>query len=122
MKLLPAILLLVSTSALAQPTPTPKPADDQVAQARQLYLEGKSHYDVGDYAKSIEIWKRAYVLSNAPMLLFNSAQAYRLSGDCATALKVYASYEREAPNPANKAELEQAKTRCVREPTNANPP
>lgn len=116
-----ALVLATATVAVAQPAPPP-PAEEQVARARQLYLEGKSHYDVGDYAKAIEIWKRAYVLSNAPMLLFNIAQAHRLSGDCATALKVYASYEREAKNPSNKDELEQAKTRCVREPTNANPP
>jgi tetratricopeptide (TPR) repeat protein len=129
MKLLPPLLLVLATSvASAQPAPSPAPppgsppADDQVARARQLYLEGKSHYDVGDYPKAIEIWKRAYVLSNAPMLLFNIAQAHRLSGDCATALKVYANYERESPNPTNKDELEQAKARCVREPTGANPP
>jgi hypothetical protein len=110
-------------STAGAPAPTAPAANDEAtARARTLYLEGKRHYDLGEYAKSIEIWKRAYVISSAPMLLFNIAQAYRLAGDCTTALKIYASYERESPDMPNQDELERAKTRCIREPTNANPP
>lgn len=119
------ILVALCGRALAQPTPptpVPAPADDKVERAKQLYGEGKRYYDLGDYPHAIETWKQAYVLSAAPMLLFNIAQAHRLAGDCAQALKVYASYEREAGEVSNRDELDRAKERCNREPTNTNPP
>lgn len=97
-------------------------ADDKVAHAKQLYADGKRYYDVADYGKAIDAWKQAYVLASAPMLLFNIGQAYRLSGDCTTALKFYASYEREATKLSNKDELDEARSRCDPHPTNANPP
>lgn len=112
------MLVLAGAAAHAQPAPDADP----VAQAKQLYADGKRFYDIGDYAEAIASWKHAYVLSNAPMLLFNIAQAYRLSGDCKKALEMYANYERVDPNPPNREDLEQAKTRCDREPTRANPP
>jgi hypothetical protein len=56
------------------------------------------------------------------MLLFNIGQAYRLSGDCMSALRFYASYEREAPQLGNRDELDEARSRCDPHPTNANPP
>ena len=118
MRRLSLVLLLAGTTAHAQPAQDPDP----VAQAKQLYSDGKRFYDVGDYAEAIASWKRAYVLSNAPMLLFNIAQAYRLSGDCKKALEMYANYERVDPSPPNRDDLEQAKARCDREPTRANPP
>ena len=97
-------------------------ADDKVGRAKQLYADGKRYYDVADYQKAIEAWKQAYVLASAPMLLFNIGQAYRLGGDCANALRFYASYEREAPKLSNKDELDEARSRCDPHPTNANPP
>ena len=108
-------LLLASRVAGADP-------DDPVAHAKQLYADGKRYYDVADYPRAIEAWKQAYVLASAPMLLFNIGQAYRLSGDCVQALRFYASYEREAPQPTNRDELDEARTRCDPRPTNANPP
>ena len=114
-----AIVTVLAASAAAQPAADESP---ELVRAKQMYAEGKRYYDVGDYPRAIETWKRAYVVSSAPMLLFNIAQAYRLSGDCVQALRVYASYEREAGTPANKDELEQAKARCNREPTATNPP
>ena len=118
MKLAMLVTALSFGVAAAQPAPDPDP----VERAKSLYVEGKRHYDVGDYAKAIAVWKRAYVLSPAPMLLFNMAQAYRLSGDCAQALRVYANYERESTNLPNRDELQQARERCNREPTGTNPP
>ena len=114
--------LALSATAAAQPAPAEPIDSPELARAKQMYVEGKRYYDVGDYSRAIETWKRAYVVSSAPMLLFNIAQAYRLSGDCVQALRVYGNYERESPDPPNKDELEQAKARCNREPTATNPP
>ncbi len=126
MKRVAIALLMASASAHAQPAgPAPTPAaageTEQTARAKSLYLEGKRYYDVADYDKAIEIWKQAYVMANAPMLLFNIGQAYRLKGDCTNAMRFYTNYEREA-GAAERSELEQAKARCNPQPTEATPP
>jgi hypothetical protein len=117
-------LTLVAATAGAQPVPPAQPAapTDATERAKELYAQGKRYYDVADYPRAIDAWKQAYLLSSAPMLLFNIAQAYRLSGDCTSALRFYANYEREAGSSANAAELEQAKARCNPQPTSANEP
>ncbi len=112
------VLLAITASASAQPAPP----EDSTARAKQLYSEGKRFYDIGEFAKAVEVWKQAYVLSTAPMLLFNIAQAYRLSGDCTQALRFYSNYERESSNLTNRDELEQARARCNPQPTGAHPP
>ena len=61
---------------------------DPAERAKSKYQQGRAHYDRGDYAKAIEAWHEAYRLSEKPMLLFNLGQAYRLLGDCATAMKI----------------------------------
>jgi tetratricopeptide (TPR) repeat protein len=113
-RLLLAALLASSASAHAQ--------SDPQAEARALYAEGKRFFDLAEYDKAIDSWKRAYVLDDAPMLLFNIGQAYRLGGDCASALRFYANYEREQPNPPNADELALARTRCNPQPTTVVPP
>jgi tetratricopeptide (TPR) repeat protein len=121
------VLLATTASVSAEPDPGPpepvQPApEDPTARAKQLYTEGKRFYDIGEFAKAVESWKQAYVLSTAPMLLFNIAQAYRLSGDCEQALRFYANYERESSNLTNRTELEQARARCKSQPTGTRPP
>jgi hypothetical protein len=54
-----------------------------------LYTEGQAAYDRGDYPAAIARWRAAYRLSGEPGLLFDVAQALRLSGDCASALTIY---------------------------------
>ena len=73
------MLAALKTVALADPTPTPE----------DLYAEGQTAYDRADYPNAIAKWRASYELSNAPGLLFNLAQAYRLSGDCVNALSTY---------------------------------
>jgi hypothetical protein len=120
------VLLMTTATASAQPVePAPAPPapvdNEQTARAKTLYVEGKRYYDVADYDKAIEIWKQAYVMANAPMLLFNIGQAYRLKGDCTNAMRFYSNYEREA-GASDRTELEQAKARCNPQPTEATPP
>lgn len=82
------------------------------ARAKQLYDEGLTHYNLGEYQPAIEAWTESYKLSKSPLLLFNIGQAYRLSGDCSKANTFYDSYQREEPEPANKDELDQALALC----------
>ena len=99
--------------ARAQPA---KPAADDRAnadEAARLYDEGKRHFDIGEYAQAIASWKQSYLRSNAPLLLFNIAQAYRLSNDCAQANRFYLNYRRSEPHPKNQAELDKAMAKCA---------
>ncbi len=57
--------------------------------AEDLYDEGQTAYDGADYTTAITRWAASYELSRESGLLFNLAQAYRLSGDCTSALSTY---------------------------------
>src|SRR5258706_10982124 len=100
------IAIAVSTTAHA----------DDTLQAKQLYDVGLRHYNVAEYADAITAWKQAYLIAKKPILLFNIGQAYRLSGDCTQATTFYDSYAREAPNPSNQEELDQAIALCKTAP------
>src|SRR5262245_38218137 len=73
--------------------------------ALSLYEAGVRRYNLADYDQAIDLFKRAYLLSEAPELLFNVAQAYRLKGDgfCALALRFYRNYLRLDPKTAKRA-------------------
>ena len=89
-----------------------QPAPEDTDKAAQLYEIGKRHLDIAEYAEAITSWKQAYLLSSEPLLLFNIAQAYRLSGDCAQANRFYLNYKRLVPKPANSVELDLAMAKC----------
>ena len=95
-------------AALAQP-----PADDP----KQLTEQGLAHYNVGEYDKAIDEFKRAYLISKTPALLFDIAQAQRLKGDCKEALQTYKAYLRADPS-ANRQKIEARiaeMEKCVKE-------
>jgi tetratricopeptide (TPR) repeat protein len=73
-----------------------------------LYTEGVRHYNVGEYDAAIDAFKRAYLISNSPSLLYNIAQAYRKKGPsgCEPALEFYRSYLRERPAAPDRASIE----------------
>lgn len=75
----------IASTAIADPT------------AEDLYAAGQSAYDRGDYTGAIERWQLAYQISGADGLLFNIAQAQRLSGDCTTAITTYLRFIAAAP-------------------------
>lgn len=85
---------------------------DDVSRARELYEDGLEKYDAGNYAEAIRAWQASYVMSPAPILLFNIGQAYRLSSDCTHALEFYDRYTRAQPKPDNSAELDDAVAKC----------
>jgi len=72
-----AMIVAAQSSALAAPT------------AEEFFNEAQTAYERGDYALAIDRWQESYRLSREPALLFNIAQAMRLSGDCAGALRAY---------------------------------
>lgn len=54
-----------------------------------LFTEAQAAYDQRDYATAIAKWQKSYRLSGATDLIFNIAQAMRLSGDCRGAITSY---------------------------------
>ena len=78
--LLIVALVVLETTALAQPS------------AEDLYAEGQVSYDRADYKAAVAKWQAAYDLSKESGLLFNLAQAKRLAGDCVGAIATYRSF------------------------------
>jgi tetratricopeptide (TPR) repeat protein len=81
-------------------------ADDAKAQARAEYKRGETAYALSEFDRAIGHYKKAYELSNAPALLFNIAQAYKLKGDYGQAIQFYETYLRLATDPPNRADVE----------------
>jgi len=113
---------LAGPPASAPTAPTVAPATGTASapttqDALPLYREGLAHYNLAEYDRAIALFKRAYVISRAPELLYNIAQAYRLAGDCPLALRFYRSYAREAPRAGDRPSLQAViadMERCVR--------
>ena len=108
-----ATLLATMTAAVAQPAPpTPKPAtaekteDEKRAEAKTLYEKGLSHYNLGEFDAAIQAFRSSYALSQAPGLLFNIAQAFRLKKDYEQATYFYTTYLRLKPDAPNRADVE----------------
>src|SRR5262245_62171614 len=95
------LVLLVALAA------SPARADEEspLAPAQIHLTEGNRHFNLAEYDLAIAEYKEAYRLSDKPGLLFNIAQAYRLSGDCPMALRFYENYRRLAPQAENVADV-----------------
>lgn len=87
------IVVILATGQSATATASPD--------AEVLYVEGQEAYDRADYATAIQRWRRSHEISGEIGLLFNLAQALRLSGDCAAALKTYRRFIEADPDPAS---------------------
>ncbi len=79
--------------------------DDKQA-AKELYREGTRLYDLNEYGKALESFKKAYLSFEEPTLLFNIAQCQRQLGQKEEAAKSYRSFLRKVPNATNRAEVE----------------
>ena len=108
-----AVAVAVALGRLAAAQPAAPDDRANAAEAAALYDEGKRHFDIGEYAQAIASWKQSYLRSSAPLLLFNIAQAYRLSGNCAQANRFYLNYRRVEKHPRNQAELDRAMAKCA---------
>jgi tetratricopeptide (TPR) repeat protein len=89
-----AVLVLAASSARAdelRPEQIPP-------RARALAEQGRAYHDAGDYAHAIRAFEEAYALAPSPTLLFDLAQAYRLSGECDEAAWMYRRYLGSEPS------------------------
>ena len=100
-----AIVFYSFSAAAEEPTPGPHAPESEV-DARQAYQKGQTHYDLGEYPEAIALFREAYELSSVPAFLFDIAQAYRLSGDCAKALGVYRHFIRLDPQSSRRSDAD----------------
>ena len=99
-------------------------ADDKTKadKAEALFKEGKRHYDIGEYSAAIAEWKESYLLSGAPLILYNIGQAYRLAGNCAQANRFYLNYKRAVVKPDKDLDKNMAKCAGVEPATGDEKP
>jgi tetratricopeptide (TPR) repeat protein len=74
--------------------------------AREHYSVGLRAFDLGKYDEAISEFEEAYRCKDAPGLLYNIAQAYRLSNRPEEALRYYRTYLERKPDAPNRAEAE----------------
>jgi tetratricopeptide (TPR) repeat protein len=99
------IVLALSAAAFADELGFPE-------KAKLLADRGRALHDAGDYAGAIAAYKEAYVLAPRAGLLFNLAQAYRLSGDCDDAAFMYQRFLDSSP-PADRRAIAEANLATV---------
>ncbi len=74
--------------------------------AKALYAEGNQHFNLGEMAPALELYKRAYRIKPLPAFLFNIAQCHRKLGHYQEAITMYQSYLVGVPDAQNKATIE----------------
>jgi len=82
--------------------------------ARALADRGRAYHDAGDYPHAISAFEEAYALAPSASLLFDLAQAYRLSGDCDDAVWMYRRYLSSNPSGDGRTLAESHLARCAR--------
>jgi tetratricopeptide (TPR) repeat protein len=81
-------------------------AAEKKKQANERYQRAMTHYNLGEFDEAIAEFKAAYEISQAPELLFNIGQAFRLKEDYKQALFFYDTYLRLRPDAKNRADVE----------------
>lgn len=77
-----------------------------VARAKTLFEQGNQHYNLGEFEKALQAYKRAYRVKALPAFLFNIAQCHRKLEQHKEAVAMYQSYLVGVPDAQNKALVE----------------
>jgi tetratricopeptide (TPR) repeat protein len=78
-------------------------------EARQLFEQGRQAYDAGRYDEAAAAFRRAYLLSGRPALLYNIGQSELRGEHHDEALEAFEGYLRQATDddPARRSEVEE---------------
>ncbi len=101
-----SLVALMVAMVLVASSATPARADD-AQRARDLFTQGNTYFDLGQFDKAIDAWQNGYQLKNDPGFLYNIAQAYRTMGDAQKAVFFYKRYLSNSPKARNRPEVEQ---------------
>jgi len=77
-------------------------ADAPTERAKLLFNAGNRHYELGEYAEALAIYKQAYRVKPLPAFQFNIAQCHRKLGQHADAIAMYQAYLVGVPGAPNK--------------------
>ncbi len=89
MKQLQRMVAVVFVALALLPAAVARADKKSDAEAKKAYMDGTKYYNLGDFPKAIEHYKRAYELKPDAVFLYNIAQSYRLSNDFTQALFFY---------------------------------
>jgi hypothetical protein len=95
------VILICVALALASPTRAPS-ADEQ-----RLYDEGLRAFQAGDARAAEKAWKAGYAIGRDPAFLVHIGEAQEKAGAPVEAADSYRRYLREAPDAADRADIEQ---------------
>jgi tetratricopeptide (TPR) repeat protein len=96
---------------------------EQKLQAKEHYNQARRFYDIGRYEEAVAEYQKVYLLVDDASMLYNMAQAYRLWGKSAEAVRFYRNFLRRAPDTSIRAEVEE-KIKALTQPgaSTAAPP
>lgn len=80
---------------------------DEMAEAKEHFKKGQTHYALGEFAEAVAEFRDAYRLRDEPAILFNIAQAMRQLGQYKQAHFYYSQYLSRRPEAGNRADVEQ---------------
>lgn len=75
--------------------------------AKELFATGNQHYELGEFAKALEMYRRAYQVKPLAEFLFNIAQCHRKLAQHKEAITMYQSYLVGVPDAENKKLVEE---------------
>jgi tetratricopeptide (TPR) repeat protein len=78
---------------------------DSRESAKDHYQRGTRSYDLGNYDDAIREYSAAYGFVSDPAILFNLAQAHRLSNHPTEAIRLYRTYLSKVPNSPSKRDI-----------------
>jgi len=122
-----ALAAAAEVAADEQPAPAPKGAEPgdagtgeeavavdsgalteaRKAEAKQHFLDGRTHYAAGEFGDAADHFAKAYDLTHAPELLYNLARCYERLGEKERAAEQYEMYLRMSPDAEDRVEVEQ---------------
>ena len=95
MPLQPPLWLIVIATLMLGVTRGAVAAEDKTTnEARRLYSEATAAFGLGNYAEAAEKYEGSFKLHPDAALLYNAAQAYRMSGNQTRALQLYRNFIR----------------------------
>ena len=111
MPTLPALAALLMLAASARGAPS--------AEEQRLYAEGLAAWNAGDARAAEHAWSEGYRVARDPAFLVRMGEAEEKAGAPAEARETYRRYLREAPDAADRADIE---ARIARLSAEAAPP
>jgi hypothetical protein len=103
-----AILIFATVLGLAA-SPTRAPSADE----QRLYDDGLRAFQSGDARAAEKAWKAGYAVARDPAFLVHIGEAQEKAGAPAEAVDTYRRYLREAPDAADRADIERRLARLA---------